>query len=107
MDARFLVKNLLESYADVARDGQRSITTRVAVLIVKGSRAQRSILGHLRRSSWNNLTLALNVCVLCTLAAMFAQPGLLSWRVLSVISVVIARNERIQRSHELDFLRQI
>lgn len=45
------------------------------VLIVKGRRAQRSVLGHLRRSSWNNLTLALNVCILCNFAAKGLQPN--------------------------------
>lgn len=67
VDEKFLKESPLKSYTTVARGGQRGITTGVAVLILKGRRAQRSVLGHLRRSSWNNLTLALNVCILCHL----------------------------------------
>lgn len=67
VDGKFLKESPLKSYTTVARGGQRGITTGVAVLILKGRRAQRSVLGHLRRSSWNNLTLALNVCILCHL----------------------------------------
>jgi len=67
VDEKFLKESPLKSYTTVARGGQRGITTGVAVLILKGRRAQHSVLGHLRRSSWNNLTLALNVCILCHL----------------------------------------